>query len=836
MVDNRFYQLAAHLWQGGQFAYYWVPDGDSGKLTFWFDVSSPREVSNLWTTVNVYFGIHPSGASKTMQQRALIEDIAAVNCLFAEFDLAPGQQPGHLLDSILTLDIVPSVIVFSGGGYHCYWLLAQTYHIDSPEARQRIIDIQYAWDEYVTGDNHVKDLARVLRIPGTYNRKPEFAPNYPQAQIIKFDMAAQYELADLAQEVESIVAATAAKRTAVASVDVVPVEMDDNTILDKMREKDTIAAALWDGDMSAYADDHSNADLALCSKLAFWFGRDPLRIDRVFRGSALFRPKWLRDDYRNRTIDKAIASCTNTYSGGTSDPAKLPGDPLGVLGNVITFNGNGHTNGNHAPTNGAVPPQTPPPPVTPPTQPQAQGPQLSGATINATDTGNARRLVKLYGNDIRYITEWGKWFIWNGRYWAEDKTRRIEFLAKQVVTGMYIEASVEPDPDKRRTLVKWAMTSEGQARIEAMVRSAQSEPGITITHAQLDRGAWFLNCKNGIVDLRTGKLHPHEKDALLTKYVDVEYRTDIDCPIWKAFLDKIMASDADIINFIQRAVGYTLTGNVSEKCLFFMYGPKGDNGKSTFVEVLLALLGEYCIKSPIEMLMARYGNPGIPNDIAQLPGRRFVVTSETEQGRKLNETMVKDLTGMDTITARFMRQEYFSFQPTHKLWIYGNHKPVIKGRDDAIWRRIRMIPFLVQVPKAEQDKDLINKLLTELPGILAWAVEGCMEWNRIGLSEPASVAQATVAYKTEMDSLALWIESSCTVDVKKFDLFKNLYQDYLQWCEDHGENTVSGREFGQALDGLGYVAAKGAGNKAIRKGIITNTQDAINSANSLVNP
>jgi len=1154
MVDNRFYQLAAHLWQGGQFAYYWVPDGDSGKLTFWFDVSSPREVSNLWTAVNVYFGIHPSGASKTMQQRALIEDIAAVNCLFAEFDLAPGQQPGHLLDSILTLDIVPSVIVFSGGGYHCvpldteiltsngwrkwnevnagdnvvgyntnteslelttmtgkilksddelvhvhngnfsaictpdhrwvthvktgrqgtklvknqltkardisnrrhkivvsapfveqkdclnitemesevlgwiisdgrilscdrleitqsekkyadiirsllngiphsegyyhkdkpdfvtwrigngwardlltrsgltydslnseswsqfvlklspscrksflktafygdgtmnrgtqcmvqkmgdradalnlaifldgnaprisgktasrpdsdvrvtrsghdfatwnmkvepagrgavwcpktelgtwvmrqgdtititgncYWLLDQTYHIDSPEARQRIIDIQYAWDEYVTGDNHVKDLARVLRIPGTYNRKPEFAPNYPQAQIIKFDMAAQYELADLAQEVESIVAATAAKRTAVASVDVVPVEMDDNTILDKMREKDTIAAALWDGDMSAYADDHSNADLALCSKLAFWFGRDPMRIDRVFRGSALFRPKWLRDDYRNRTIDKAIASCTNTYSGGTSDPAKLPGDPLGVLGNVITFNGNDHTNGNHAPTNGTVPPQTPPPPATPPTQPQAQGPQLSGTTINATDTGNARRLVKLYGNDIRYITEWGKWFIWNGRYWAEDKTRRIEFLAKQVVTGMYIEASVEPDPDKRRTLVKWAMSSENQARIEAMVRSAQSEPGITITHAQLDRGAWFLNCKNGIVDLRTGKLHPHEKDALLTKYVDVEYRTDVDCPIWKAFLNKIMANDADIIHFIQRAVGYTLTGNVSEKCLFFMYGPKGNNGKSTFVEVLLALLGEYSIKSPIEMLMARYGNPGIPNDIAQLPGRRFVVTSETEQGRKLNETMVKDLTGMDTITARFMRQEYFSFQPTHKLWIYGNHKPVIKGRDEAIWNRIRLIPFMVQVPKAEQDKDLINKLIAELPGIFAWAVEGCMEWNRIGLSEPASVAQATTAYKTEMDSLALWIESNCTVDVKKIDLFKNLYQDYLQWSADHGENTISGREFGQALDGLGYVAAKGAGNKAIRKGIVTNTQDAINSANSVVNP
>lgn len=837
MVDNRFYQLVAHLWRGGQSAYYWVPDGDSGKLTFWFPAQAPREVSDLWTTVNVYFSIHPSSVTKTMQQRALIEDVACVNCLFAEFDLAPGQQPGHLLDAILSLDIAPSVIVFSGGGYHCYWLLAQTYHIDSPEARQRIIDIQYAWDEHVTGDNHVKDLARVLRIPGTFNRKPEFAPNYPQAQIIKFDMAAQYELDDLACEVESIVAATVAKRSAVAIVDIVPVEMDDNTILDKMREKDAGASALWDGDMTAYNDDHSNADLALCSKLAFWFGRDPLRIDRVFRGSALFRPKWLRDDYRSRTIDKAIQSCINTYSGGTSDPAKLPGDPLGVFGNVIGANGNGHTNGHHVSTNGAVPPQPPPP--APPPGPQAQNsqPQLSGMAINLTDTGNARRLIKLYGTDVRFVNEWGKWFIWNNQYWAEDKTRRIEFLAKQVVTGIYAEAHIEPDLDKRKALARWAMTSESQVRTEAMCRSAQSEPGVTITHAQLDKGAWFLNVRNGIVDLRTGKLHPHEKDALLTKYVDVEYIPGADCPTWKIFLDRIMAGDKDLINFIQRAVGYTLTGNVSEKCLFFMYGPKGNNGKSTFVEVLLALLGEYAHKAPIEMLMARYGNPGIPNDVAQLPGRRFVVTSETEQGRKLNESLVKDLTGMDTITARFMRQEWFTFVPTHKLWIYGNYRPAIRGRDGGIWNRIRTIPFLVEIPKAEQDKDLINKLIAELPGILAWAVEGCMEWNRIGLAEPASVAQATAAYKAEMDTITMWIESNCTVDARKFDLFKNLYQDYLQWCEDHGEpNTISGREFGNSLDALGYQGAKGNGNKAIRKGIITNTQDAINSANSMVNP
>jgi P4 family phage/plasmid primase-like protien len=823
MVDNRFYDLVAHLWRGGQYSYYWIPDGDGGKITFWFESHDPREVSDMWRNVNVYFGIHPSGIQKTITQRATIEDIQCINCLFAEFDLAPGQDRQHLLDSILSLDTQPSVIVFSGGGYHCYWLLAQTYYIDSPDARQRIIDIQYAWDEHVTGDNHVKDLARVLRIPGTYNRKPEFAPNYPQSQIIKFELDTQYELSDLTKEIESTIDALINKRTAVASVDVVPVDMDDNTILDKMRQKDSAAAALWDGDMSAYADDHSNADLALCSKLAFWFGRDPVRIDRVFRGSALFRPKWLRDDYRNRTIDKAIQSCTNTYKAPNNGP--VPGNPAGVVGNIPSFGTNGHT-----PTNGAVPPP-------PPTGQAPQSPPLQlAAAINLTDTGNARRLIKLYGDGMRYVSEWGKWYIWNGKYWAEDKTFYIEYLAKQTVASIYKEAALEPDPDKRRTIAKWAMISEGQSRIDAMVRSAQSEPGVTISHDQLDKGAWFLNVRNGIIDLRTGKLHSHEKDALLTRYIDVDYIPGADCPTWKKFIGRIMADDLDTIGFIQRSVGYTLTGNVSEKCLFFMHGASGDNGKSTFVEVLLYLLGEYGHKAPIEMLMARYGNPGIPNDIAQLPGRRFVVTSETEQGRKLNENMVKDLTGMDTISARFMRQEYFSFQPTHKLWIYGNYKPTIKGRDPAIWNRIRLIPFLVQIPKAEQDKGLFAKLIAELSGILAWAVAGCLEWQKIGLAEPASVSQATKAYRTEMDILTPWIDSNCVTSAGKWDTFKNLYSDYCRWCEDHGIPFImSGPEFGNALTDSGFVADKGSGNKAIRRGIVTATQDAVNAASS-INP
>lgn len=340
MIDPRFTDFTKYLWRGGSFAYWWSPDGDEGNLSSWFPVDKQRSVWNS-NTINIYFGVHPSIVKRGMGQRALLETIEAVNCLFAEFDLGEGQLKEHLLQSISQLDTPPSVVVFSGGGYHAYWLLEQTYHIDSPDARQRIMDIQYAWVDFVGSDNAVKDIARVLRVPGSYNRKPQYAPDYPQVQIVKFDMDLIYSLDDFTKQIEPLIEQTKTKRVAVANQDIVPVELDDQTILEKMQQKDSVAAALWSGDMSDYKDDHSDADMALCNRLAFWFGRDKDRIDKVFRRSGLFRPKWLRDDYRNATIDKAVASCANTYQpkvtnlGNPDDMVKTP--------TVVPVNGNGHT-------------------------------------------------------------------------------------------------------------------------------------------------------------------------------------------------------------------------------------------------------------------------------------------------------------------------------------------------------------------------------------------------------------------------------------------------------------------------------------------------------------
>lgn len=340
-VDPRFFELVKHLWRGGKYAMYWTPDTDEGKLSWWFPADKPPQPIDS-KFINLYFGIHTCGESRGQRQRATIDTIDAVNCLFAEFDLAEGQSQSHLLESVNQLDIAPSVIVFSGGGLHCYWLLEQTYHIDSNEARQRIIDIQYAWDDYTTGDNHVKDLARVLRVPGTYNRKPEYAPNYPEVVIVKFDMDLVYSLDELYTQVEPIITASRVKQTAVAQLDAIPVNLDDHTIVEKMRQRDAGADALWAGDISNYGGDHSDADLALCNKLAFWFGRDRSRMDRVFRNSGLFRPKWLRDDYRERTLDKAIEDCAKTYTAPAGNGnLGSPEDLIGITPTPVAVNGNG---------------------------------------------------------------------------------------------------------------------------------------------------------------------------------------------------------------------------------------------------------------------------------------------------------------------------------------------------------------------------------------------------------------------------------------------------------------------------------------------------------------
>lgn len=414
-----------------------------------------------------------------------------------------------------------------------------------------------------------------------------------------------------------------------------------------------------------------------------------------------------------------------------------------------------------------------------------------------SDLGNAERLVTRVGRDLRYCALWTHWLHWNGRYWEMDESETVVRLAKETVRTIYADAAVSNDAVERRKIAKFALGSESAPRIRAMLELARSESAIPLQPDDFDRDPWLLTVANGTVDLHTGALLPHQREHLITRGLDVAYDPEALCPTFTHFLQRILGGDPEVVAFVQRAIGYSLTGSTEEQCLFIAWGT-GSNGKSTLLDLLLDLLGAYARQTPTDTLMARR-NDAIPNDIARLQGARFVASTETDEGKRLSEPLIKQLTGGDRIAARFMRAEWFEFKPTFKLWLATNHKPIIRGTDHAIWRRIRLIPFTVTIPESEQDRRLPARLRAELPGILRWAIDGCLAWQRDGLTPPASIIAATDSYRVEMDLLALWIEDCCTVGDTLTDTATALYRSYVNWCENNGQKPLAQRSFGLRL-------------------------------------
>ncbi len=431
------------------------------------------------------------------------------------------------------------------------------------------------------------------------------------------------------------------------------------------------------------------------------------------------------------------------------------------------------------------------------------------ARFNMTELGNAERFVARHGDDIRYCYPWGRWLVWNGARWERDESGKVHKRAKDTVRSIYAEAAAEGDDERRKSLVKHARASEAKNKIEAMLELAKSE--VPVSPDELDPNPLLLNAPNGTIDLRTGELREHRRDDLITKMAGAEYDPQASAPEWAAFLERVQPGE-ELREFLQRGTGYSASGDTSEQCMFINHGPSGANGKTTFQEAVAGALGDYAMRTPTEMLLAKRGG-GVPNDVARLKGARFVAASETEEGRRLAESLVKDLTGQDTISARFMRAEWFDFKPTHKLWLSTNHKPEIRGTDNGIWRRIRLVPWDVTIPPAEQDRKLSAKLRTEFPGVLAWIVRGCIAWQREGLRAPDEVRRATAEYRAEMDTLAAFLVDRCVVREGVWALADKLYQRYAMWCDANGERQEAQKAFVARLSERGFVrkrATKGA--------------------------
>lgn len=405
-------------------------------------------------------------------------------------------------------------------------------------------------------------------------------------------------------------------------------------------------------------------------------------------------------------------------------------------------------------------------------------------SLAQTDLGNAERFAGRHGRDLLNVADVG-WHIWTGTHWKRDKTGEVERRAKETARSIHEEAAHVDDDGRRKALAKWAVASESVNRLGAMIKLAGTEPGIPVTVDDLDADPWLLNVRNGTLDLRTGELREHLHKDHITKLAPVEYHPDAEAPVWEAFLAKALPN-AEVRTFVQRLVGYSLTGVTTEKILPMLLG-EGDTGKTTFIEAVMDMLGgDYAGPAAPELLLTSRGS-NHPTEVADLLGRRFVPTVEVEEGRKLDESQVKQLTGGDTLKARHMRQDFFEFKPTHKVWFAANHAPVVRGSDDAIWNRIRKVVFGVVIPKNEQDKGLRWKFQTEAAGILAWAVRGCMDWQMHSLGEPEAVKLATDEYRGDMDTFAGFLDEWCETGPEKWAATRRLRKAYADWCHETGE-------------------------------------------------
>lgn len=576
----QFAEFAAALWQGGSFAYYWSPNGPERtdpttgaayqeKISLWFPAAAPMAVPDLWLKHhNVYFGVHPSSIKRNDHRRALAGEIECVNCLFAEFD-AKTVTKAEILQRVGNLPALPSVLIDSGGGYHAYWLLSQTLRLDTPEARARVIEVQHAWNEAVGGEKGVNDLARVLRVPGAFNCKPERGPDFPMVRFVSYNLNLRHEFANLERIAESVIQRNRHKQTAARSAPS-PVDIDDASLLEiarAARGTGPLFARLWDGDTAPYSNDHSKADQALVNMLAFWTGKDTTRMDRLFRASGLMRDKWNRDDYRTRTLDLAVTTTVNVYTPGAIDPdAVLAAQSL--IANPPSANGAGN------------PPPAPPPTVS---ANSASAPQPGGPPFRyfAEDGGILDSWLLAHGQNWLFVNGPDRWCAWQGTHWATDEIQSAKnnvlnhMLALNHEARDYLRTLSPANPAHKENVqiakTYIAATQRSKMRLSSVEGMAQVMIGVRVD--DLDQGN-VLNLANGILDLDTEQLLPHDRSRRMTYCLPYDHDPAATCPRWKQFLREVLVkedspttSDYDLILLFQELVGYTLTTDTQHEAM-----------------------------------------------------------------------------------------------------------------------------------------------------------------------------------------------------------------------------------------------------------------------------
>lgn len=541
------------------------------------------------------------------------------------------------------------------------------------------------------------------------------------------------------------------------------------------------------GGWEQFYSSHSEADMAFANDLAFWTGRDFHKMDTIFRNSSLMREKFDEKHgavtYGTSLLNKAINETQNIYN---------PESDSQDSESSYTFSFNEDK------TKKIIP-------------------------RSWDDQGRGLRMKDQFATVLKFNAVDKKWFFFNGSYWQEDiGNQKVELAAERVANSIKKEKpelSFSTKTDEDKAMNEWyRFQKDSRSHMAKIHMIDEFKKYVIVKHGEFDKEDMLLNTESGYVDLSNGELHNHDIDKKFSHQTLAEYSDNVDAPLWEKFLNQIFNSDEELIHYVQKAIGYSFTGSVDEQCLFILNG-RGRNGKSVFSNVVSDVAGNYAKQMNVQTIVAKKNQSGSANsDIARLEGARIVTSSELNEGDRFDESLVKQLTGGDKILARFLYGSEFEYKPKFKIWMATNHLPIIRGTDDGIWRRIKIIPFNIQIPKEKVDKKLEYKLKAEYTGILNWIVQGAIMWQQEGLEDPEAVRQVIENYRAEMDPLDAFLEECCTTGQNYSIKARDMYDAYHEWAKESEEYKMSLNKFGREMskkllrvkkrDGWHYVGLK----------------------------
>ena len=430
-----------------------------------------------------------------------------------------------------------------------------------------------------------------------------------------------------------------------------------------------------------------------------------------------------------------------------------------------------------------------------------------------TDVGNAERFAAMFKEDVKYCATYKKWYVWNGKFWEQDNGTIVEY-AVHCIRSIYEYADLLPEGDQRKALIQHALRSENGNRIKMLISIASGMKDFAISPDDWDPDPWLLNCQNGTINLKTGKLQPFNKADFITRICSVPYDETCPIPLWTSLLEKVTKDNKETMRYIQKGMGYSLTGDTSMQVLFVLYGT-GSNGKSTFLNVFSEVMNTYSQSTQADTFVKKK-NDNASNDIARLKGARYVPAIEMAENAVLDEARVKAMTGGDKVVCRFLYGEYFEYLPEFKVFLAVNHKPIIRDTTNSLWRRLKLMPFEVTFTDDQRDIHFAQKIKDkELPGILAWAVQGCLLWQKEKLVDPPVIRLATAEYRDEMDSFKNFYEECIEPREDGRVTNKMLRSIYDEWCRDNGEYALSQRLFSRKMIEMGFEKKRIPGNGLI---------------------